>query len=117
MKEKFERLFGHLVGRTNVKVVVAALLPRGRDSGLERKLRDVNGWLEGSCREKGWVFLSLWERFYGMDWMYKRDLLHPNWVGTRCMSREFVRVLSEIQGEAFGEGILGKVVGEEVPLN
>ena len=108
IRRKYEKLFVHFRGRDNVRLVVSALLPRGGNSGLGFKIREVNRWLEYYCRMQGFRFLSEWDRFYGDRSMYKRDLLHLSGKGAWTLGKDFERVVCELQGE---------IVGSRRPLN
>ena len=101
--DKYKKLFVHFRDRKDVRLVVSALLPRGRDESLHGKLGQVNRWLEGFCSENGVKFLSLWDRFSGNGLMYKRDLLHPSGLGSSLMGRAFEREVCETQGMFSGK--------------
>ena len=50
-------------------------MPRATES-RNRKIRQMNAWLESWCRGQGFRFLDHWDLFWGRGDLFKKDRLH-----------------------------------------
>ena len=74
----------------DLEVVISGLLPVPRASeSRNRRIRQMNAWLESWCRGQGFRFLDHWDLFWGRGDLFKRDGSHLNWRGTNILAGRF----------------------------
>uniref|UniRef100_UPI00398EB7F6 uncharacterized protein n=1 Tax=Pristiophorus japonicus TaxID=55135 RepID=UPI00398EB7F6 len=95
LRNEFKELGAKLKSRTS-KVVISGLLPVPRDSqSRNRRIAQMNTWLEQWCSREGFKFLGHWDRFWGRWDQYKPDGLHLGRTGTNVLGGVFASAVGE----------------------
>lgn len=95
LQGEFRELGDKLKSRTS-KVIISGLLPVPRASqSRNRRIFQMNTWLEKWCKGEGFKFLGHWNQFWGRWDRYKQDGLHLGWTGTNVLGGVFATVVQE----------------------
>ena len=95
LQGEFRELGDKLKSRTS-KVIISGLLPVPRASqSRNRRILQMNTWLEKWCKGEGFKFLGHWNHFWGRWDQYKQDGLHLGWNGTNVLGGVFASAVGE----------------------
>ena len=78
LKSEYRELGRRLKCRTSLVVISGQLPMPCASESRNRKIRQMNAWLESWCSGQGFRFVDHWDLFWGRADLFKRDGLHLN---------------------------------------
>jgi lysophospholipase L1-like esterase len=83
----YERLL-HIASDVSHSVIVTGIVPRyseGRECSSQAL--GINARLESLCNRLGFQFIDLWDKFYGIKYLYAKDGIHFSRKGVATLGR------------------------------
>ena len=85
--EKYKRMIQQYKTKSN-KIIVSGILPRtSAETGFFSKAFSTNSRLQSLCSQEGIEFANFWDDFYNKPYLFQRDGLHLNEIGSARLGR------------------------------